>query len=314
MFSSTVLDLATGMIFCFLTASLATGAVVEAISSMIGWRSKTLLAGVKQLLNDKDMSGLANQLYSHALINPRGPGGQAPQANRPAYIDRQLFAHAMMDITGISFQVAAAVGATGDPAARPSLTALHDQVAQKFADIPNPQIQQFLTGVIDRSYGDAEKIKTELSSWFDLSMDRVSGVYKRWTQVIGFIAALVLAAGFNIDAVSAAKALWMQPAVAAKISADKDIPTAVDAMKQLTSILPIGWPNGIGYRAETDAAKKPILFSCQDWGLALIGWLITALSTLFGAPFWFDLLQTVIRLKGSGPSPKEKADGKGASA
>ena len=100
MFDSTVLDLATGMIFCFLTASLTTGAVVEAISSMIGWRSKTLLTGVKQLLNDEDMSGLAKQLYSHALINPRGPGDRAPEMHRPAYIDCELFAHAMMDKIG----------------------------------------------------------------------------------------------------------------------------------------------------------------------------------------------------------------------
>jgi len=40
----------------------------------------------------------------------------------------------------------------------------------------------------------------------------------------------------------------------------------------------------------------------------------TALSTLFGAPFWFDLLQNFIRLKGTGPSPVEKVDGKGAAA
>lgn len=312
MFDSTVLDLATGMIFCFLTASLTTGAVVEAISSMIGWRSKTLLKGVKQLLNDQNMSGLAKQLYSHALINPRGPGAAAPEMHRPAYIDRELFAHAMMDITGISFQLAAAVGATGNQAARPSLTALHDQVAQTFAQIPNPQIQNFLTGVLDRSYGDAEKIKTELSSWFDLSMDRVSGVYKRWTQWVGFVVALALAAAFNINSIAAARTLWEQPAVAAALKGEKDL-TVAGAMDQLSKAIPIGWPNGIGMRQQINA-PAPVRFTCADWALAFLGWLITALSTLFGAPFWFDLLQTVVRLKGSGPSPKEKADGKGAAA
>jgi hypothetical protein len=34
--------------------------------------------------------------------------------------------------------------------------------------------------------------------------------------------------------------------------------------------------------------------------LALIaGWLIVAVATLFGAPFWFDALQRIIRIKGS---------------
>jgi len=42
--------------------------------------------------------------------------------------------------------------------------------------------------------------------------------------------------------------------------------------------------------------------------LAILGWIITALASLFGAPFWFDTLQQVIRLKGSGPSPDEKTN------
>jgi hypothetical protein len=117
----------------------------------------------------------------------------------------------------------------------------------------------------------------------------------------------------------------MQPTVAEKIKADTNIPTAADAVQQLATVLPIGWPNGVGYKAKIMPAEagKPVSvpasiqvvpFTCVDWALAFIGWLITAFSTLFGAPFWFDLLQTVVRLKGSGPSPKEKVDGTGGSA
>jgi hypothetical protein len=43
-----------------------------------------------------------------------------------------------------------------------------------------------------------------------------------------------------------------------------------------------------------------------------LGWLITAFATLFGAPFWFDTLQRIVRLKGSGPSPAEKQAGTAA--
>jgi hypothetical protein len=46
----------------------------------------------------------------------------------------------------------------------------------------------------------------------------------------------------------------------------------------------------------------------------LVGWLLTAVATLFGAPFWYDLLQQFVRLKGSGPSPAEKQSGAGAPA
>ncbi len=41
MFNSAVLDLATGLIFCFLTVSLATGTIVEAIASLLAIRART---------------------------------------------------------------------------------------------------------------------------------------------------------------------------------------------------------------------------------------------------------------------------------
>jgi hypothetical protein len=34
--------------------------------------------------------------------------------------------------------------------------------------------------------------------------------------------------------------------------------------------------------------------------------IVEAIATLFGAPFWFDALERIVRLKGSGPSPEEK--------
>ena len=34
--------------------------------------------------------------------------------------------------------------------------------------------------------------------------------------------------------------------------------------------------------------------------------LVTALSVLFGAPFWFDALQTLVHLRGTGRKPGEE--------
>jgi hypothetical protein len=82
---------------------------------------------------------------------------------------------------------------------------------------------------------------------------------------------------------------------------------AKDMLQAMDTTLPIGWQNG-----RLAATFWP--FDVWVFLLALIGWLITALATLFGAPFWFDMLQNFIRLKGTGPSPVEKVDGKGAAA
>jgi hypothetical protein len=74
LFNSTVLDVIIGLIFGFLTVSVVTSAIVEAISPALKWRAKTLLAGIQNLVNDKDFNALALQLYQHASINPLGPG------------------------------------------------------------------------------------------------------------------------------------------------------------------------------------------------------------------------------------------------
>jgi hypothetical protein len=319
MFNSAVLDLATGLVFCFLTVSLATGTIVEAIASFLALRAKTLRIGIGQLLNDSSFTGLAKQLYDHAAVNPRGSGSgttsSAFQKTDPAYIDRQLFGQAMLDILKISPEVAA------NPAASPpvaDLKAAVDGVLQ-----PDPQIQNLLHGIIERSVGDPNKIKAELVAWFDNAMDRVSGHYKRWTQLMSFVVALVLAGLLNVDAVHVATVLWEQPKLVEqlKISAtatastgtaaagETGLPaTDVKAMLQtMDTTLPIGWQNG-----RWAGTFQP--FNASVFFIALIGWLITALSTLFGAPFWFDMLQNFIRLKGTGPSPVEKVDGKGAAA
>jgi hypothetical protein len=38
----------------------------------------------------------------------------------------------------------------------------------------------------------------------------------------------------------------------------------------------------------------------------LLGWLITALAATLGAPFWFDMLNKVIAIRGVGKSPEER--------
>jgi hypothetical protein len=41
------------------------------------------------------------------------------------------------------------------------------------------------------------------------------------------------------------------------------------------------------------------------FGLQVVGWLLTASTALFGAPFWFDLMQRVVRMRGTGARPEE---------
>jgi hypothetical protein len=42
------------------------------------------------------------------------------------------------------------------------------------------------------------------------------------------------------------------------------------------------------------------------WALRILGWLVTALALSLGAPFWFDLLNKFIVVRGT-VKPKEKS-------
>jgi hypothetical protein len=58
--------------------------------------------------------------------------------------------------------------------------------------------------------------------------------------------------------------------------------------------LPIGW-----------TTFPPVLNAA--FMLQVAGWLVTASTTLFGAPFWFDMLQRAVQMRGTGSKPDESA-------
>jgi hypothetical protein len=275
MFSSTILDVAVGLIFAFLAVSLVASAATEALASILNWRGKTLLDGVQSLLNDKDLSGFAHEIYNHALTNPTSDGTTAAKASprvMPSYIDPKLFAGALIDV----IEKSAGAGAT---------------IEQGIAAIPDLQLRAALQGMYDRVGGDADRFHKAIEGWFDSSMDRVSGTYKRYTQLVAFVIGLLAAAVLNIDAVHVAKALWQQPMVAGTFHVAP--PDSATILEQLNNFgLPIGW-------GKVDLTVGNLL-------IILTGWLITAVATLFGAPFWFGALQGIGQLRSSGPRPADK--------
>lgn len=82
----------------------------------------------------------------------------------------------------------------------------------------------------------------------------------------------------------------------------------LDAMdKLLAANLPIGWqacpakPDGPGVTCWKAGDWFPTIYGL---GGAIVGWLLTAIAISFGAPFWFDLLNTFVNIRATGPKPK----------
>jgi hypothetical protein len=276
MFGSTILDLTFGLIFTFLIISLVTSTATEAFASMLSWRANVLLQGVKDLLNDPQFSGLALSIYNHGLANSQADGAAAaetPPETIPSYIAPTQFACALIDVVGL-------LPGTSVPGMQAKIDEL----------VPDKQLNTVLNGIVVRAGGDMDRVRNDIAAWFDNGMNRVSGVYKRKTQLWSFVIALALAIALNIDAVKISHALWNQPMVLKGITPQLG-ETAEAALGQLQSLgLPFGWDNTAFAYIQTN----------PNWLYAIVGWLITALATLFGAPFWFDTLQRFVQLRGAG--------------
>jgi hypothetical protein len=144
-------------------------------------RSKTLLAGIKQLVNDPQATGLALAVYQHAAVNPLGIG-RAPDARAkwpetkgsyqavsgllgkmPSYIDAAGFATALIDVIQN----------------RQQPTGFIPDVENAIKGVEDPQVRALLQGFYERAGKDVDKLHTRLTSWFDAAMDRLSGDYTR---------------------------------------------------------------------------------------------------------------------------------------
>ncbi len=102
MFGSNILEVAIGIIFVYLLLSLICTALNEGIASLIDKRGRNLVAGIKNLLNDPQFTGLAQQVYNHGLIG--GISQHASNPNKmtrlPSYMSGQNFSLALLDILG----------------------------------------------------------------------------------------------------------------------------------------------------------------------------------------------------------------------
>jgi hypothetical protein len=279
MLNSTVLEVAIGLIFCYASVALIASSVYEAIASWLDLRSKTLLCGLTSLLNAKSGSGeeLLLSIYNDALAHPTGGGLAATiedVKNKPAYIPSKNFAmaliHSIQQAPGNFENLRADIDAMEDEQLRNLLQSLHQKVN-----------------------GNIHRFQHELAIWFDAGMGRVSGAYKKQSQMWCFIIALILVVVFNIDSVQLFKTLWLHPASIAQLSISTVSPMLANNAYIQLQTLPIGW----GDNFNIAMLIKPS---------AMLGWLITASASLFGAPFWFDLLKLLVRLRGTGTKPESE--------
>jgi hypothetical protein len=329
------LDVAIGFVALFFLLSTVCAAINEGIANVLGWRAKTLEDAVRNLVGHPPVKEGWRALISGgwrrigkldkppAESQPRkgdagaegaepGPGVQPPKEiildlfdhwrikglvrdptsqwrrrARPSYLPPRAFSLALAET------LARQSPSRGPQPDKSPWEQTDDEILERLKgaldELPEGQLRSLVQKAAVNAHESLEGFRAQVEHVFDDSMERASGWYKRKVQSVLLVLAAAVAIGLNVDTVRVATVLWndqpLRTAVATRAAAQgtpEGAAAAIDDISQLQ--LPVGWGSN---------APDNVLF-------AIPGWLITIAALNLGAPFWFDLLSRLGRLRGSG--------------
>jgi hypothetical protein len=336
-----ILDLVVGIIFIYFLLSIISSSALEIVLTAFKLRAKMLESWLKTIFDKpypqpgEKKTTLGKVIMDHCSVTALSGEDAAP-----SYIDAKNFASALLE--RISFDPAnpQKVPANLDEyiAAIAKTTTLSTELQRVFLTyaVEAKQTYQVLTV---KTGSDIDLFRQKVENWFDTSMERVSGKLKStYSRPITFVIAILTAVLLNADSIVVAKYLYNNPeartALAAKAYMAGDtsktrkqiqvkgittpgsqkvtdslikvvngkIADIAKAKAALNDSIPLGWGTG-EWRFQNQGK-----FSWRLFFTKLIGLFGTVLAIMMGAPFWFDLLNKISNLRGSGtkPAPTDK--------
>lgn len=312
------LDVAIGLIFVFFILALVCSGINEAIAGWMRWRAQDLERGLWELLQDPDKKEKAAEalelLKTHPLIEPMlHPKNKATAAPAPPLKDGRPKTSRKTDLPSYipSRTFAIALLGLGQKAVGPSVDWKGElrTLDESINAIPSAPVKRAMTAILHDAQGDALQFRHGVEQWYDDQMERVSGWYKRRIQLVLWILAIAVALVLNADTLQLAKRFWVDPSVRSSLVNQADnAATNTKGQKSPTRQLedlsvPLGWHLA---SARHDPQGFPFYEKWSTlWALLakLIGLSLTIVAITFGAPFWFDLLSKLARLRSGGAPP-----------
>ena len=275
-----IVEAAIGLAVVYAAMSVFCSGLNEVAAEWIGRRGRFLREGLLNAVMDRWMylrittHPLIWSLYRDVPGKPRPPSYIPAAAFTTAAIETILLKAAQLDGAG--------PGAT--PAA-PTFAQLREALVRCRA--AGYYLADALLPLVDAAGGDLPAARGNVAAWYEATMDRVSGWYKRRTRWLLFGIGLAVAVLGNVDTIEVVTALAQRE--------------------------PLGFPIGFAcLKPAAGAGVGEMLAACWTnvaaegaarWPLKAIGWLLTALAVSLGAPFWWQLLSRVVDQRGSGPKP-----------
>lgn len=207
----------------------------------------------------------------------------------------------------------------------PELAAIVSQIRQSSAELPQ-ELRQSLSALAKQAQTKAAsldqgvlQLQKEVEVWFDRSMERASGVYRRNAKGIAILIGVSIAAATNADTFHIVSRLSKDSILRNSISQTAeqvvmqtaqttsapgtDIQTDLQAVRDAVDDaleglpIPIGWGGVNVEQQRLEGASWRVPFLRQ-----VLGWMVTGIALSMGANFWYQVLSRVIRVRSTGTS------------
>lgn len=345
MFNSPILDLALALSFTYFILGLVVSTIHELFYSVFGSkRGRFLKQAIDNLFSDGKWAGVAEKIFSNANIQAlKKTGGKKERS--PSYIPAKSFAlalldqfrtgHALLDMNQVKAvllddEEAAKAGIDGQ--VRKVLLSFCERAKDNLTDFQK-QIEDFFNDAMDRAAGvykrSTHKVILVISIIVAVALnaDTIQITQNLWGNKPGLQQTADniekamnhirrdTAGRFIIDSVSSGEGQIVinasrDTAVLSAEAGDTShtFPRSVQAVKTEVVYLketgvPLGWTSG----------NTPHGKGTWNWIWVLlvkvVGLLLTAAALMLGAPFWFDLINKFVNIRGAGKKPAEAEDG-----
>jgi hypothetical protein len=330
------------MIFIYFLLSIICSSAVEIILSANKIRAKVLEKWLcrifsKEVTIDGKTTSLGTAIMDHCTTTALSKKGRST-----SYMDAKNFTSALLEkITydpSKPLNIPAKIQDLVESIQKSDLLPL--ELKRVFLMYANEAIETF-NAVKEKVTSEVDLFRGKIENWFDTSMQRVGGSFKSrymrpWTFFVAALAAILL----NADSMSIAKYLYSNPDARVKLASqamndvkDSSLQHDLDDLKKSTDftrndsvkatfeqiqtniservsdikiakqsledVIPLGW--------DTDTWNKTIA-SAGSFLLKLLGLVLTVFAIMMGAPFWFDTLNKISNLRGTGNKPQTTAD------
>ncbi|WP_018611985.1 hypothetical protein [Segetibacter koreensis] len=341
MSSFPILDLVVGMIFIYFLLSIISSSAVEMILTGLNIRSRVLkewlvtIFDTKIKKTDGSETTLGQEIMDHCAVTVLTKKGIPP-----SYIDARNFTSALLERITYDPKNPKSIATNLDEiiAALNNTAVLSVEMQRALLGYAY-EAKNTYAAISKKSISEVEYFRHKVEQWYDTSMDRVSGTLKiKYARPFTFIVAVLAAGLLNADSIAISKYLYSNPdararlaeqaysaakdttymsrltsvqranndpvttATIEKVKADikKSLENMEEAKAALESTIPLGWNKN---ELKHDGKYAPSLIFKKITGLAA-----TIFAIFMGAPFWFDLLNKVTNLRGTGPKPSSSTN------